>query len=188
MKEATRILQAIEQGDGQAADELLPLVYDELRQIAARKLAHEAPGQTLQPTALVHEVWMRLVGEDAPPSFANRAHFFGAAAQAMRRILVDRARHRRAEKRGGGAEHVNIDSVDVAVNADDTTLLRMDEALEKLAREDPPAAELVRLRFYVGLQNEEAAAVLNISERTARRHWTFARSWLYDELQRDGRA
>src|SRR5204863_3154768 len=151
-----------------------------------QKLAGEASGHTLRPTALVHAAWFQRVGGETPPSFANRAHFFGAAAQAMRRILIGRARRRRAERRGGGAEHVDLDSVDVAVNADDTTLLRIDEALEKLAQEDPPSAELVRLRFFVGLKNDEAAEVLNISERTAKRYWTFARAWLYDELKRDG--
>jgi RNA polymerase sigma factor (TIGR02999 family) len=185
MSDVTRLLEAAERGEREAEEKLLNLVYSELHRMAEQKLAGEAPGHTLQPTVLVHDAWFELVGGDSPPSFANRAHFFGAAAQAMRRILIDRARRRRAEKRGGGAEHVDLDSVDVAVSVNDTTLLRIDEALEKLAKEDPPSAELVRLRFFAGLKIEESAEVLQISERTAKRYWTFARAWLYDELQRD---
>src|SRR6185503_6561147 len=130
----------------------------------------------------VHDAWLQLVGEDGRSGLSNRAHFFGAAAQAMRRLLIDRARKRHAEKRGGGAEHVNLDDVDIAVNASDETLLRVDECVEKLAQEDRACAELVRLRFYVGMKNEEAAEVLGISERTAKRYWTFARAWLFDAL------
>ena len=172
----------------ESAEQMLPLVYDELRRLAAARIGHEPKGQTLQPTALVHEAYLRLIGDAAAdsPLWSGRGHFFGAAALAMRRILIDRARHKRAEKRGSGAEHIDLDSVDVAVNANDETLLRIDEALEKLAKEDPSSAELVRLRFFVGLKNEETAEVLKISERTAKRYWTFARAWLYDELQRDG--
>ena len=188
MSDVTRLLEAADRGEHDAGEKLLQLVYSELHRMAEQKLAGELPGQTLQPTALVHDAWLRLVGDDGKSGLANRAHFFGAAAQAMRRILIDRARRKRAEKRGGGAEHIDLDSVDVAVNADDTTLLRIDEALEKLAQEDPPSAELVRLRFFVGLKNDEAAEVLNISERTVKRYWTFARAWLYDELRRDGKA
>jgi RNA polymerase sigma factor (TIGR02999 family) len=151
--------------------------------MAEQRLANEPPGQTLQPTALVHDAWFQLVGADGRARFANRAHFFGAAAQAMRRILIDRARRKRAERRGGGAEPIDLDSVELAATASDTTLLRIDEALEKLAREDPPSAELVRLRFFVGLKVEEAAEALGISERTAKRYWQFARAWLYDELR-----
>jgi RNA polymerase sigma factor (TIGR02999 family) len=184
MSDVTQLLEAAERGEHDAAEQLLKRVYAELHGMAERKLAGDAGNYTLQPTALVHDAWLQLVG-DGPPGFANRAHFFGAAAQAMRRILIDRARRKHADKRGGGAEHIDLDSVDVAVNANDTTLLRIDEALEKLAREDPPSAELVRLRFFVGLKNEEAAEVLNMSERTAKRHWAFARAWLYDELQCD---
>ena len=186
MSDVTRLLEAAERGEREAEEKLLNLVYSELHRIAEQKFAAEAPGHTLQATTLVHDAWLKLVGGDTPPSFANRAHFFSAAAEAMRRILIDHARRRRAEKRGGGAEHVDLDSVDVAMNAGDTTLLRIDEALEKLAKEDPPSAELVRLRFFVGLKIEETAEVLQISERTAKRYWTFARAWLYDELQRDG--
>ena len=185
MSDVTRLLEAAERGEADAQERLLHLVYSELHRMAEQRLAGDAANHTLQPTALVHDAWLQLAGHDFKPGFANRAHFFGAAAQAMRRILIDRARRRRAEKRGGGAEHIDLDSVDVAVNSSDTSLLRIDEALEKLAREDPPSAELVRLRFFVGLKNEEAAEVLNISERTAKRYWSFARAWLYDELMRD---
>ena len=162
---------------------MLPLVYDELRKLAAAHMANEAPGHTLQPTALVHEAWLRLAGDAGPAHFDNRGHFFAAAAEAMRRILIDSARRKEAQKRGAGLQRVNLDDVDVAAKADDTTLLRLDEALEKLAREDPPSAELVKLRFFAGLTTEQAAAALGISERTARRYWVFARAWLHDELQ-----
>jgi len=186
MSDVTSLLEAAERGDRGADEQLLELVYSELHRMAEQKLFADVGNQTHRPTALVHDAWLQLVGNDTKLRFANRAHFFGAAAQAMRRILIDRARHKRAGKRGGGAEHIDLDSVDIAVNSDDTTLLRIDEALEKLAQEDPPSAELVRLRFFVGMKNEEAAEVLNISERTAKRYWTFARAWLYDELLRDG--
>jgi RNA polymerase sigma factor (TIGR02999 family) len=186
MSDLTRLLEAAGRGESDAGEKLLHVVYSELHRMAEQKLAGEMPGHTLQPTALVHDAWLQLVDQDGRAEFANRAHFFGAAAQAMRRILIDRARRKRAEKRGGGAEHVDLDSVDIAINSSDTALLRIDEALEKLAQEDPPSAELVRLRFFVGLKNGEAAGVLNISERTAKRYWTFARAWLYDELQNDG--
>jgi len=185
MNDVTRLLEAAERGEQDVAEKLLDVVYAELHRMAEQKLSGDAGNRTFQPTALVHDAWLQLVG-DGQPGFSNRAHFFGAAAHAMRRILIDRARHRRAEKRGGGVEHVDLNSVDVAVDANDTTLLRLDEALEKLALVDPHAAEVVRLRFFVGLSNEEMAELLNISERTARRHWTFARAWLADELQRDG--
>ena len=178
----TRLLEAAERGERDAGEKLLELVYAELHRMAEQKLAGEAPGHTLQPTVLVHDAWLQLVGEDGRSGLANRAHFFGAAAQAMRRLLIDRARKRHAEKRGGGAEHVNLDDVDIAVNASDETLLRVDECVAKLAQEDPACAELVRLRFYVGMKNEEAADVLGISERTAKRYWTFARAWLFDAL------
>ena len=182
MGDVTLLLEAVERGEHEAEVRLLDRVYAELHRLAEMKLAREGGNFTVQPTALVHDAWLALVGDDQF-GLSNRAHFFGAAAQAMRRILIDRARHKHAEKRGGGAEHVDLESVDVAANADDTTLLRLDEALEKLAREDAAAAELVRLRFFVGLKNEEVAEVLNISVRTAKRHWTFARAWLFNELQ-----
>ena len=183
MSDVTRLLEAIESGERDAEEQLLNLVYAELHRMAEHKLSGDAANHTLQPTVLVHDAWLNLVGSGSKARFANRAHFFGAAAQAMRRILIDRARKKHAEKRGGGAEHIDLDSVDVAVNSSDTTLLRIDEALEKLAQEDLSSAELVRLRFFVGLNNQEAAEVLNISERTAKRYWSFARAWLFDELR-----
>jgi RNA polymerase sigma factor (TIGR02999 family) len=188
MSDVTRLLEAVDRGDAHAQEQLLHLVYSELHRMAEQKLSKDVANHTLQPTALVHDAWLQLVGTDGKSGLANRAHFFGAAAQAMRRILIDRARRKRAEKRGGGAEHVDLDAVDIAVNSSDSALLRIDEALEKLSQEDPPSAELVRLRFFVGLKNNEVANVLNISERTAKRYWTFARAWLYDELSRDGEA
>src|SRR5262249_51270561 len=156
MSRVTQLLEAAGRGEREAEEELLNLVYSELHRLAEQRLAAEASGHSLQPTVLVHDAWFQLVGADSPRSFANRAHFFVAAAQAMQRILVDRARRRRAEKRGGGAEHVDLDSVDVAMNADDSTLLCVDEALAKLAKADPAAAELVRLRFFAGLKIEES--------------------------------
>jgi len=185
MNNVTLLLEAAGRGEREAEEKLLGMVYAELHRMAEQRLASEAPGPTLQPTSLVHDVWLQLVGAETPVRFNDRAHFFRAAALAMRRILIDRARRRRAEKRGGGAEHIDLDSVDVAVNTDDETLLRMDEALEGLAREDPASAELIRLRFFAGLKIEEAAEVLQISERTAKRYWNFARVWLLDRLQQD---
>jgi RNA polymerase sigma factor (TIGR02999 family) len=182
MNDVTRLLAAAERGEQDAAERLLNAVYAELHRMAEQKLVGES-SPTLQPTVLVHDAWRQLVGNDGAPSFSNRSHFFGAAARAMRRILIDRARMRRAGKRGGGAEHVNLDDVDIAINAGDETLLRIDEAVERLAREEPACAELVRLRFYVGMSHEEAAGVLGISDRTAKRYWAFARAWLYDALQ-----
>ena len=187
MSDVTRILNAIAGGDSMAADELLPLVYDELRRLAVQKMANEAPGQTLQPTALVHEAWLRLVGTENP-KFVGRGHFLAAAAEAMRRILIDRARQKMALKRGAGAERVNLDDLEVAAAADSETLLAIDEGLTKLAKEDPDSAEFIKLRFFVGLTNVEAAEVLGISERTARRHWTFARAWLFREIRRQAGA
>ncbi len=163
--------------------ELLPLVYDELRKLAAARMADESGTQTLQPTALVHEAWLRL-SAPSQPGWRNRAHFFAAAAEAMRRILIDHARRKQALKRGARAEHLDLDRVDVAIEADEAVLLRMDEALQKLAAHDPQSAELVKLRFFVGLCYKEAAEALGISERSAKRYWTFARAWLYRELSR----
>jgi RNA polymerase sigma factor (TIGR02999 family) len=183
VSEVTRILNAIGSGDAQAADELLPLVYDELRKLATQQMAQERPGQTLQPTALVHEAWLRLVGE-ANPRFEGRGHFFAAAAEAMRRILIDRAREKMSLKRGARAERVKLDELEVAIAADDETLLAVDEALAKLSKEDPDSAGFIKLRFFGGLTNDEAAQALGIPERTARRHWGFARAWLYRELRR----
>jgi RNA polymerase sigma factor (TIGR02999 family) len=178
MSEVTRILQRVEQG----AEELLPLVYEELRQLAAHKLAREAPGHTLQPTALVHEAWLRLTGPHEQ-SWDNRGHFFAAAAEAMRRILIENARRKQRYKRGAGAERISLEGLDRAIHADDETLLLVDDALERLALEDPLSAQLIKLRFFVGLTNTQAAAALGISERSAKRYWTFARAWLYRDIQ-----
>ena len=183
MSDVTRILNAIGGGDSKAAQDLLPLVYEELRKLAAHKMANEAPGQTLQPTALVHEAWLRLVGTENP-QFEGCGHFFAAAAEAMRRILIDRARQKLSLKRGAGAARVNLEDLEVASAADDDTLLAVDEALTKLAREDPDSAEFIKLRFFAGMTNDEAAQALGIPERTPRRHWSFARAWLFREIQR----
>jgi RNA polymerase sigma factor (TIGR02999 family) len=177
----TQILQAVEQGEN-SAERLLPLVYGELRRLAAHKMAHEAPAQTLQATALVHEAWLRLVGADNP-KFEGRAHFFAAAAEAMRRILIDNARRKRALRHGGSLQRVDIQEVEVAARTDDEQLLAIHEALDKLAVEDKVAAELVKLRYFVGLTIPEAAEILGISETTASRNWTFARTWLYHEIK-----
>ncbi len=188
MSDVTQLLNAIDGGDPQAAEQLLPLVYEELRKLAAARMAQEKPGQTLQATALVHEAWLRLAGAEEQRAWNGRGHFFGAAAEAMRRILVDRARQKLSLKRGAGAERINLDDLEVAAAADDDTLLAVDEAMAKLAKEDPDSAEFIKLRFFVGLTNEEAAQALGIPERTARRHWSFARAWLHRELLRPGQA
>lgn len=180
------ILQRIERGEEQAADRLLPLVYDQLRHLAAARMAHESPDHTLQPTALVHEAWIRL-GADHQPDWKNRAQFFSAAAEAMRRILIDSARRRLAERRGGRHEHVDIDETPVAGAQDDARVLRVNDALERLAAVDREKAELVRLRFFGGLTLEESAQVLDISEPTARRWWAYARAWLLHEMGRESR-
>ncbi len=184
MSDLTFLLSRAEQGDPQAAEELLPLVYEELRKLAVARMANEAAGHTLQPTALVHEAWLRLAGKDSHVLFANRAHFFAAAAEAMRRILIESARRKSAGKRGGGWQRVDLDKVDVAADADNDTLLLVDEALEKLAAEDACAAEIAKLRFFGGLTLEEASKVLGVTDRTAKRYWAYARAWLYDEIQR----
>jgi RNA polymerase sigma factor (TIGR02999 family) len=183
MSDVTRILSAIEQGDGHAAAHLLPLVYDELRRLAAQKLAQEKPGQTLDATALVHEAYLRLVDAAQVQHWNSRGHFFGAAAEAMRRILLNRARDKHRLKRGGGRRRIELDSVQVATAADSEELFALDEALEMLAAEDRPCAEFVKLRFYAGLTLGEAAAALGIGRRTADRYWAYARAWLYDKLQ-----
>jgi RNA polymerase sigma factor (TIGR02999 family) len=183
VSDITRILEAAQQGDPTVADQLLPLVYDELRRLAAIRMANEAAGHTLQPTALVHEAWLRLTGSDASAQFANRAHFFAAAAEAMRRILIERARRKGAEKRGGDWQRVDLDKVEIATDADDDTLLLVNEALEKLSGQDAKAAEIAKLRFFGGLTLEEAAQVLGVTSRTADRYWAFARVWLFDEMR-----
>jgi RNA polymerase sigma factor (TIGR02999 family) len=183
-EQVTQILEAVGAGDAQAAEKLLPLVYEELRKLAAHRMAREAPGQTLQPTALVHEAWLRLVGK-TDPQFHSRAHFFAAAAEAMRRILVEHARRKARLKRGGEWERVRLDEVQLAEECDPETVLRVDSALENLAKDHPEKAELVKLRFFVGLSLPEAARVLNISGTTAKRYWAFARAWLYGEMTGD---
>jgi RNA polymerase sigma factor (TIGR02999 family) len=183
MSEVTCILSAAQQGDPTAADRLLPLVYDELRKLAAARMANEAAGHTLQPTALVHDAWLRLAGNDASVQFANRAHFFAAAAEAMRRILIERVRSKGAGKRGGDWQRIDLDNVEIAADADDDTLLIVNEALEKLAKEDARAAEIAKLRFFAGLTLEEAGQVLGVTDRTAKRYWAFARAWLFDEMR-----
>jgi len=176
------MLAAIKEGDSQAAEELLVLVYNELRRLAASKLALEAPGQTLQPTALVHEAWLRLVGDPAP-SFRDREHFFRASAEAMRRILIDRARRKQTIRHGGEYQRVDLEGFDPAAPAADNQLLAVNEALDKFAVEHPVQAELVKLRYFAGLTNEEAAQVIGISVSTAKNYWTFARAWLLNEIQ-----
>jgi RNA polymerase sigma factor (TIGR02999 family) len=181
MADLTLLLDAIHRGEPDAPAALLAQVYAELRQLARAKMARENPGHTLQPTALVHEAWLRLGDQ----SFENRAHFFSAAAEAMRRILIDRARRKLSARHGGGAEHVDADGIDIAAPIEqDDELLAVHEALDALAEHDPRKAELVKLRYFVGLTIEQAAEVLNISAPTAKRDWTYARTWLYREISR----
>jgi RNA polymerase sigma factor (TIGR02999 family) len=180
MNQVTLLLDAVRSGDRSAESELLTRVYSELRRMAAQKMANESPGHTLQPTALVHEAWLRL-GNGA--RYENRAHFFGAAAEAMRRILIDRARSRNAAKHGGRLERLDVDGIEIAAPMEnDERLLALHEALDRLAAEEPGKAELVKLRFFAGLTLEEAGSVLGISERTAKRHWAYAKAWLFDAL------
>jgi len=183
MSAVTVILNRAQQGDPQAAKELLPLVYEELRRVAGARMANGSPGHTLQPTALVHEAWMRLVGEDGEAQFQNRTHFFAAAAEAMRHILIDHARRKQALRHGGGQQRVDADDLEIAAPADDDELLAVNEALERLAAVDPAKAELVKLRYFVGMTLEEAAAALGISEPTAKRRWALARAWLFHEFK-----
>ena len=182
MGNATLLLTAVERGDPKATDELLELVYGELRVLATYKMAQESPGQTLQPTALVHEAWLRLLGSETP-SFQNRAHFFSAAAEAMRRILIDRARRKLTQRHGGGYERVDLDGYDLAAPESDQQLLAVHDALDKLAAEHPVQAELVKLRYFAGLTNEETAQLLNISVSTAKNYWAFSRAWLLREIE-----
>src|SRR5208282_245572 len=181
MSDVTRILESIELGKSNAADELLPLVYGELRKLAASKMANEAPHQTLQPTALVHEAWLRLVGE-ANPNFNGRAHFFGAAAEAMRRILIDKARRKRALRHGGEQQRVDLEAIEVAGPGDDDELLAVNDALDKLAAIHAVQAEVVKLRCFVGMTNAEAAQALGLTERTVKYYWAHARAWLIREI------
>jgi RNA polymerase sigma factor (TIGR02999 family) len=183
MTDVTRILSAIEQGDAKAADELLPLVYEELRRLAAQKMSHEPPGQTLGGTALVHEAYIRLVGPEAQ-NWNSRTHFFAAAAEAMRRILIDNARHKQRLKRGGGQKRIDLDNAEIAANGPSTDLIALDEALIKLAQEDPVKAELVKLRYFAGLTIEQSADILRISRATTERYWSYARAWLFHEINK----
>src|SRR5262245_26059578 len=183
MNDATRILSAIEQGDPKASEELLPLVYHELRQLAQQRLAREKPGQTLQATALVHEAYVRLVGDQGAQGWDSRGLFFAAAAEAMRRILVENARRKRAERHGGRLERHDLDAIDIAAPAPSEDLLALDEALTKLEAEDSVKGQLVKLRYFTGLSEEDAASILGISRTTAQRHWRYAKVWLLKQLR-----
>ncbi len=184
MSDVTRILNAIERGDAKPTDELLPLVYEELRLLAAQKLSHEPPGQTLQATALVHEAYIRLVGHEAE-NWSSRGHFFAAAAEAMRRILVENARRKKKLKRGGNRHRIDLSGIDISISGEIDDLLALDEALARLAREDPAKADLVTLRYFAGLTLEQVAQVLNISRATASRRWSYAQAWLFHEIDGD---
>ena len=185
VSDVTRILQAAHNGDPNAAGELLPIVYDELRRLASARMAHESAGHTLQPTALVHEAWLRLTGHE-DQTWEGRAHFFGAAAEAMRRILIDRVRKKRAVRHGGDQQRVDVADIDLPAPASDDQVLAINEALDKFANEHPEEARLVKLRYFVGMTNDEAAQALDISPRTARNYWTHARAWLYREINGRG--
>jgi RNA polymerase sigma factor (TIGR02999 family) len=192
MNQVTRILSAIQHGDGEAPAQLLPLVYQELRELAAQRFRHEKPGHSIQPTALVHEAYLRLVDQDQPQQFDGRGHFFAAAAEAMRRILVERARRRQRVRHGGGRQRVDLDHLDAAQltveqdNADELglaeQLLALDEALVRLAASEPQVADVVKLRYFAGLTADQAADALGISVRTVNRHWAYAKAWLYQQL------
>ena len=184
MGDVTVILSRIEQGDPQAAEELLPLVYQELRRLAASRMAQEKTAQTLQPTALVHEAWLRLAGGSQDGKWNGRGHFFGAAAEAMRRILIENARRKRAARHGGGQAKLDINEIEIATATKDDELLAVSDALEKFSARDKQKAELVKLRYFVGLTIEEAAEVLGISVPTADRWWNFSRAWLFEEIER----
>lgn len=186
MSNVTKLLDAIQNGEPKAAQDLIPLVYDSLKRIAARKMSNQPPGQTLQPTALVHEAYLKLVNSECR-NWQGRAHFFNAAAEAMRQLLIDRARRKARLKHGGANVRVEFERLDLAVDTDDETLLLVNDALHRLSMEDPQAAEFVKLRFYVGLSTSEIAEVLNVSERTAKRIWAFARSWLFCEMKDNNR-
>jgi RNA polymerase sigma factor (TIGR02999 family) len=188
MSDVTRLLCAIEGGEPQAADQLLPLVYTELRQLAARQMAHEKPGQTLEPTALVHEAYLRLVDQTHPQLFANRRHFFAAAAEAMRRILVEKARQKLRQKRGGGWRRVKLAEDLQPVECEDNQVMAVHEALDLLAQHDPETAELVKLHFFAGITIDDAAELLGISARSAYRNWAYARAWLFRQLNGDADA
>jgi RNA polymerase sigma factor (TIGR02999 family) len=182
MPDVTRILSAIEAGDARAAEQLLPLVYHELRKLAAQRLAQEKPGHTLQATALVHEAYLRLVDVEKAEQWNSRGHFFAAAAEAMRRILIEQARRKGRVKHGGGRARIELDHVDLAADGREQDLLALDEALERLIAEEPVAAEVVKLRYFAGLTTDQAAAALGISLRTANRHWAYAKAWLFQQM------
>jgi len=182
--DVTQLLSAIDSGDPKAAEELLPLVYDELRRLAAHKMTNERPGQTLQATALVHEAWLRVAGSDRQ-QWRGRGHFFSAAAEAMRRILVDNARRKHRIRHGGGLERVPLDAIDLPIAQNDEKCLRVNEYLEQLGKEDPQKAEIVKLRVFAGLGVAEIAALLGCSGKTVQRHWNFAKAWLSREMRRD---
>ncbi len=186
MTDVTRVLSAIELGDAQAAEQLLPLVYDELRRLASAKMAQERPGQTLQATALVHEAYLRLIDADKAQQWDSRGHFFAAAAEAMRRILVENARKKRRIKRGGDRARHSLLDVDLTLDPPDDELLALEEALTMLCQEKPEIGRVVKLRFFAGLTIDDAAAALGVSSRTVRRHWTYGRAWLRREIDRDG--
>ena len=180
--EITQVLEAVGNGDASASEELLPLVYNELRRHAAAKMAREAPGQTLQPTALVHEAWLRVIGS-GERRWQNRAHFFGAAAEAMRRILIENARRKARLKRGGDQVRLDIDQLNLATTTPDEKVLLIDEALERLRAQDPEKAWVVVLKFFVGMSNQEVAAQLGVTERTVERHWAYAKAWLFQSIR-----
>jgi len=182
MTDVTRILSAIERGDGNAAGQLMPLVYDELRRLAAERLAHEKPGQTLQATALVHEAYLRLVDVEQAQRWNSRGHFFAAAAEAMRRILIDHARRKGRVRHGGGRARIDLENLPIEAEETGDDLVALDEALQRLTAEEPVAAEVVKLRYFAGLTAEQAAAALSISLRTANRHWAYAKAWLFQQM------
>jgi RNA polymerase sigma factor (TIGR02999 family) len=183
MNDVTHLLEAVGQGDPKAAEELLPLVYEELRRLAAAKMAQQPPGQTLQATALVHEAWLRLTGSTCQ-SWESRRHFFAAAAEAMRHILIDRARKRQTHRHGGGQQRIDIDEIELAAPVEDDTLLSLNDAIDQLQKADPEKAEVVKLKFFVGLSEREAAEVLGVSERTVERRWAYAQAWLFERMER----
>ena len=183
MNNVTHLLEAVGQGDPKAAEELLPLVYEELRRLASAKMAQQPPGQTLQATALVHEAWLRLTGSTRQ-SWESRRHFFAAAAEAMRHILIDRARKRQTHRHGGGQQRIDIDEIELAAPVEDDTLLSLNDAIDQLQKADPEKAEVVKLKFFVGLSEREAAEVLGVSERTVERRWAYAQAWLFERMER----
>jgi RNA polymerase sigma factor (TIGR02999 family) len=183
MSDVTLVLQAVSRGEKQASEELLPMVYEELRRLAAARMARESAGQTLQPTALVHEAWVRLI-EDGSRTWENRAHFFGAASEAMRRILIDRARRRARVKHGSGQRPLDISELELAAETPDESILLVDEALEELKKESPETAQVVVLKFYGGLTNEEIVQISGSSDRTVRRQWNYAKAWLFNRIQK----